>query len=177
MELSQPLPPSPPPFPATTQHLDSSAKQATWNSTHHLYQCFYPPHPPSPHFDPLPNPTPIYVVKMVCHPQGIAPTKPIVHTTSPVCHNMPCAPVQPILTSHLPQKAIPPSGHPSRPSPLAIHPAFAAQCHCGTIQWVRQEQGPFWGAPRFGEKFPHSPWRCFRWRMRPSRSHLRRGDI
>ena len=140
----------------------NSTKRTTWNSAHHPYQRFYPLHPPSPCFDPLPNPTPIYVIKTVRHPQGIAPTKPVVRTTSPVHHNAPRAPVRPISASHFSQMVTPPNGHPSRPPLLAIHPAFAAQCHCGAIRWVRQEFGPSWGAPGFGEKFPRSPRRHFR---------------
>ena len=155
----------------------NSAKWATWNSARHPYRCFYPLHPPSPRFDPLPNPAPIYVVETVRHPQGIAPTKPVVRTTSPVRHDASRAPVRLVSDIQLPQTVIRPRGHPSRPPPPAIHPAFAVRCNCGAIRRVRQEQGPFWGAPGFGERFPRLPWRGFRRRMRPGRSHLRRGDM
>ena len=53
----------------------NSTTQATWNGSRHPHCHFYPL---LPHFDPLPNPAPIYVVETVRHPQGIAPTKPVI---------------------------------------------------------------------------------------------------
>ena len=74
----------------------NSAKRATWNSACHPHRCFHPS-PPPPH---LAHSTPIYTVEMVHHPQGIAPTKPVIRTTSPVHHNAPRAPVRLILAIH-----------------------------------------------------------------------------
>ena len=125
----------------------SSATQTPWNSNHHCHCCFYLLHPP-PHFDPLPNSTPVH------HPQGIAPMKPIVCTTCPICHNAPPAPVQLVETTHHPQEMRTPNRHLPRSLPLPTHPMFTIQCHCGTTLLVQQEQGPFWGAPAFGQQFP-----------------------
>ena len=154
----------------------SPTTRTPWNETCHCHHHFHPSHHrhrSHPHIltwrNPAPSqPAPVQFVETVRHPKGIAPTKPVIRTTCPI---------RLVSAVHLPQTAIPPSGHPSRPSPPAIYPMFAAQCHCGTIQRVRQEFGPFWGAPGFGRKFPRLPWRCFRWSMRPGQSHLRMGDM
>ena len=139
----------------------SSATRTPWNEDHRHHHHIHPS-PPPPRFA---YSTPIHVVETVRHPQGISPTKPVIRTTSPVRHDASRAPVRLVSDIHLPQTVIPTSGHPPRPPPPAIHPAFAAQCHCGAIRRVRQEFGPFWGAPGFGEKFPRLPWRRFRRRM------------
>ena len=152
----------------------SSATRTPWNSDSHRRRRFYSPHPPPPRFA---HPAPIHIVETVRHPQGIAPTKPVIRTTSPVRHNAPPAPVRLVETTHHQHETRPPNGHPSRPPPPAIHPAFAVRCNCGAIRRVRQEFGPSWGGPGFGEKFPRLHWRRFRRRMRPGRSHLRRGDM
>ena len=86
----------------------NSTTRATWNGSRHPHRRFYRP---PPRFDPLPNPTPTYVVETVRHPQGIAPTKPVIRTMSPVRHNAPRAPVRLVSAIHLPQKASSPSGH------------------------------------------------------------------
>ena len=114
----------------------SSTTRTPWNSDHHCHPCFYPLHPP-PHFNPLPNPMLIHVVETVCHPKGIAPTKPVVHTTCPIHHNMLPAPVQFIKTTHHPQEMRTPNGHPPRPPPPLTHSMFAVQHHFTGLTGMR----------------------------------------
>ena len=61
----------------------NSATWTPWNSDHHRCPHFYPLPLPPPHFDPPSHLMPAYIVEMVHHLQGITPTKPIIHTTSP----------------------------------------------------------------------------------------------
>ena len=104
------------PQPPRDPSAPSSATQNPWSCVHHRRLCLHPaqktpppvtspqPHscPPPPHFMPLSQPMPVYVIEMIRHPQGIAPMKPIIHTTSPVCHNVPPTPVQLVEASHHP---------------------------------------------------------------------------
>lgn len=56
-----------------------------------------------------------YAIKMVHHPQGIGPMKPIFCTLLPVHHNMPPTPIQLVEAIHHSQSTEPPSRHAPRP--------------------------------------------------------------
>ena len=73
-----------------------------WTNSCHRHHHIRPSQPPPPHFDLPPQPASVQIVEMVCHPQGIAPMKPVIHTMSPVHHNMPPTPVQLVEASHHP---------------------------------------------------------------------------
>ena len=117
----------------------NSATQTPWDSDHHHHPHLHPSCPLPPHFNPHSHSMPVHIIETVHHPKGIAPMKPIIHTTSPACHNAPYAPIQLVKTTHHPQEMRTPNRYPPRLLPLPTHPTFAIHCHCGTTLQICQE--------------------------------------
>jgi hypothetical protein len=143
-----------------------------WSSLNHRHRRSHPhqprPRTSQPHYvypsnSPtlnlhVPTPALVQVIETVRHPHGIAPSRPIIRTTSPVHHTS-------SLVTH--------------PTPLA-HPIFVVQCQCGSTIPVRPTQYPFPASPHFDRRHHFGFQRPSQWRFRDcerGRSHLRGGQM
>jgi hypothetical protein len=113
------------------------------------------------HHASTPLPVPVQTIETVRHPHGIAPSRPIIRTTSPVHHTSP-------TTTSV-----------THPTPLA-HPVFVVQCQCGSTIPVHPIQYPFPASPHFDRRHHFGFRRPLQWRLRDyerGRSHLRGGQM
>jgi hypothetical protein len=144
----------------------SSGVQNPWASLHFRHHRSYPRRFQVPPIAPQPPPlASSRVIETVRHPSGIAPSKPVVHTTSPVRQTMQHIPI-------LSMQPATPITHIMPPNPI-----FTVHCQCGSIIPIHPIQHPLPDSSHFSRRYHLGFQRPLQRTLRPGRSHLRGGQM